>query len=362
MQGACARRKNFLQQGGPCIVVGVLSGSISFATMKRFLRFLLLLPLWILAIGCALWAAGALWFDLPWAGMGPPVAAGFLLATALMAFRFRRMWLRLGSILLAFGIVLLWWRTLQPSQDREWQPDVDRTAWAEVHGDEVVFHNVRNFDYRSATDYTPRWETRTVRISQLTGIDMAINYWGSPWMAHPIVSFQFADAPPLCFSIETRREVGESYSAIGGFYRRFELVYIVADERDVLRVRTNYRKGEDVYLYRTRAPLEKVRERFFDYVKAANYVHSRPVWYNAITTNCTTTIRIQHSPSERPPFDWRMLLNGKGDEMLFERGALVSDGLAFPALKAQARINDAAQEADADPAFSERIRRGRAGF
>ena len=123
--------------------------------------------------------------------------------------------------------------------------------WAEINGDEVTLHNVRNCDYRTETDYTPRWETRTVRLSQLTGIDLAINYWGSPWMAHPIASFQFADAPPLCFSIETRKEIGESYSAIGGLYRQFELIYIVADERDVIRVRTNFRHGEDVYLYRT---------------------------------------------------------------------------------------------------------------
>jgi Domain of unknown function (DUF4105) len=137
-------------------------------------------------------------------------------------------------------------------------------AWAEVKGDEVTLHNVRNCDYRKDTDYTPRWETRTVRLSQLTGLDLAINYWGSPWMAHPIASFQFANAPPLCFSIEIRRKIGENYSAIGGFFRQYELIYIVAGERDVIRVRTNFRRGEDVYLYRTTASPEKARERFMD--------------------------------------------------------------------------------------------------
>jgi len=115
---------------------------------------------------------------------------------------------------------------LQPSNTRAWQPDVAQEPWAGVKGDEVTLHNVRNCDYRTETDYTPRWETRTVRLSQLTGIDLAINYWGSPWMAHPIASFQFANAPPLCFSIETRKEIGESYSAIGGFFRQFELIYV----------------------------------------------------------------------------------------------------------------------------------------
>jgi hypothetical protein len=330
--------------------------------MKRLLRFLLLAPLSLLAFGCVLWAAGALWFDLPWAALRVPAALGFFAMMAVAVLRLRKPWLRLAACLAAFAIVLSWWRTLRPSHDREWQRDVDRTAWAEVSGDEITFHHVRHFDYRTEADYTPRWETRTVRLSQLTGIDIAINYWGSPWIAHPIASFQFADGPPLCFSIETRREAGESYSALGGLYRRFELIYIVADERDVLRVRTNYRRGEDVYLYRSQASAANARRRFMEYVQALNYVHSQPVWYNAITTNCTTTIRIQHTSSNRPPWDWRMLLNGKGDEMLFERGALATGGLGFPELKAQAKINAAARAADTDPEFSKRIRENRAGF
>jgi Domain of unknown function (DUF4105) len=104
------------------------------------------------------------------------------------------------------------------------QPDVAQEPWQEVKGDEVTLHNVRNCDYRTDTDHTPHCETRTVRLSQLTGLDLAVNYWGSPWMAHPISSFQFADAPPLCFSFETRREIGENYSAIGGFFRQYELI------------------------------------------------------------------------------------------------------------------------------------------
>jgi hypothetical protein len=134
--------------------------------------------------------------------------------------------------------VLAWWLTLKPSNDGNWQPDVAQLAWADIEGDQFTFHNVRNCDYRTDTDYTPHWETRTVRLSQITGIDLAIDYWGSPWIAHPIVSFQFADTPPLCFSIETRKTVGQSYSAIGGLYRQYTLIYLVADERDVIRLRT----------------------------------------------------------------------------------------------------------------------------
>jgi hypothetical protein len=251
---------------------------------------------------------------------------------------------------------------LPARHDRPWQPDVAQMAWAEIKGDEVTLHNVRNCDYRTETDYTPRWEKRVVRLSQLKGLDLAINYWGSPYMAHPIASFQFADAPPVCFSIETRKEVGESYSAIGGLYRQFELIYIAADERDVVRVRTNFRKGEDVYLYRLNTTPEKVRERFLEYLTALNHLREHAHWYNAVTTNCTTTIRTQRAAATRAPWDWRMLVNGFGDEMLYERGGLATGGLGFADLKKQAIINPAAKEANDAPDFSRRIRAGRAGF
>jgi hypothetical protein len=201
-----------------------------------------------------------------------------------------------------------------------------------------------------------------VRLSQLTGIDMAIDYWGSPYMAHPIVSFQFADAPPLCFSIETRKKKGQSYSAIGGLYRQYELVYIAADERDVIRLRTNYREGEDIYLYRLTLSPEKARERFHEYLETLNRMNGQPRWYNAITTNCTTSIRSQHPGHERMPWDWRILVNGKGDEMMYERKTIVTAGLPFAGLKQRSHINAAAREADAAPDFSQRIRAGNPGM
>lgn len=315
---------------------------------------------WALALGCIGWAIGALAFDFPVARK--LAVAIFLLVVLALLVRVRGAWRKIGAMLLCFAAVLAWWLTLKPSNDRHWQPDVAETGWAEIKGDEVTLHNVRNCEYRTETDYTPRWETRTVRLSQITGLDLAINYWGSPYMAHPIASFQFADAPPICFSIETRKEVGESYSAIGGLYRQFELIYVVADERDVIRVRTNYRKGEDVYLYRLAGTPAAARERFLEYVAALNEMHQRPRWYNAATTNCTTSIRTQRSAARRGAWDWRILVNGKGDELLYERGALATGGLPFPELRKQAVINPAAQAANDAADFSRRIRENRAGF
>jgi hypothetical protein len=321
----------------------------------KLLRFLLYALAWIAAALCAAWAFGALYFDFP---IGNALAAILFVLFLIAIVTFVRGTLaKLAGVFGAFAIVLFWWLTLEASNDRTWQPDVTQTAWAEVKGDDVTIYNVRNCEYRTATDFTPRWETRGVRLSQITGIDLAINYWGSPWIAHPIISFQFADALPLCFSIETRKTIGQTYSALEGFYRQYTLIYVVADERDVIRLRTNYRR-EDVYLYHTVASPAQARGRFLEYINTINELRDHPRWYNAVTHNCTTSIRAQRAAKQRAPWDWRMLLNGKGDELLYERHAIVTGGLAFAELKQRSLINDPARAADGDPDFSRVIRQG----
>ncbi len=320
----------------------------------RWVGELLILLTAIIAIA---WAFGAVWFDAPFGSANKVLAWVLAVASAAALVFVRPFWRKVGGVTLLFGGVLAWWLTLSPTNDSDWQPDVAQKAWADIQGDEVTLHNVRNCDYRTETDYTPHWQTRTVRISQITGIDLAIDYWGSLWIAHPIISFQFADAPPLCFSIETRKKLGQTYSTIGGLYRQFELIYIVADERDVIRVRTNYRK-EDIYLYHTTISPEHARERFLEYIHSLNALRNKPCWYNAITTNCTTSIRTQHPPKERIPWDWRILLNGKGDELMYERHFIVTDGLPFVELKTRSLIDSRARAANDSPDFSQLIREG----
>lgn len=330
-------------------------------TTTRLLSGLLRAATFLPGVGCAAWAVGAVFFDFPWPSWrvagSASLALAFVCALALLPGRC----FKLAALLGGFLIVLAWWLTLRPSDARNWQPDVARTAWAEIAGDHVTLHDVRNCDYRTETDYTPRWETREVSLAQLTAVDVATIYWGSPWIAHVIVSFQFADAPPVCFSIETRMEVCETYSALAGFYRRYELIYVVADERDVLRLRTDYRpgaagQGEDVYLYRTTTTTDQARGRFLEYLAALNKLHRQPRWYNAVTANCPTSIRSQQDPAHRDRWDWRFLLNGKIDGLLYERGELVTGGLNFPDLKARSLINPTARNAGESPDFSTLIR------
>ena len=310
------------------------------------------------AIIAVAWAFGAVWFDAPFGNANRVLAGLLAMASAIALLFVRPFWRKLGIVVVLFAGVLIWWLTIKPSEDRAWQPDVARRGWADIQGDEITLHEVRNCDYRTESDYTPRWETRVVHLSKLTGIDLAINFWGSPWIAHPIASFQFADSLPLAISIETRKAIGQSYSALRGFYRQYELIYISADERDVIRLRTNYR-GEEVYLYHTTASAERARAIFLEYLERLNQLHERAEFYNAVTDNCTTNIRVANvaAGSRVPPWNWRILLNGKGDELLYQRGFIDRD-LPFAELKARSFINPRAKLADASPDFSELIRVG----
>lgn len=328
--------------------------------MKRVWRGLFWVALHFLLAIATLWAVGALYFDLPAAWLRAPVALVYALAMLAALFFVKGRWRATGLVVLGFAAVLAWWLTIKPTGNRDWQPDVARQAWAEIHGDEITLHDVRNFEYRTETDYTPRWETRVVHLSKLTGVDIAITYWGSPWIAHPIVSFRFADSLPIAISIETRKAVGQSYSVIAGLYRQYELIFIPADERDVIRLRTNYRQGEDVYLYRTTASLEHGRALFLAYLDRLNQLHERPEFYNQLTDNCTTDIRVVNTAARKgnvPPWNWRLLLNGKSDELLYERGAF-DRSLPFETLKERSLINKKAQAADVSPDFSQLIRAG----
>ena len=304
----------------------------------------------------AAWAAGALYFDLPAPSVIRQVAAALWFTGVFIAWFWlpHRRWCRLG-VGLVFLCIVAWWFSIPPRQDRDWKPDVAVLPDAVIDGEQVTINNVRNFDWRSLTDFTSRYETRTYNLGRLLGADLFVIYWGSPLIAHTIASFDFGDQGRICFSIETRPERGKAYSAIGGLYKQFELIYVAVDERDAIRVRTNFRKDEEVYLYHLNLPGEEVRARFLEYLRRMNQLHARPEWYNAVTSNCTTNIRTQHVVARPAPWDWRILVDGKGDELLYERGVL-DRSVSFAELKRRAHINNRAHAADNAPDFSERIR------
>jgi hypothetical protein len=306
------------------------------------------------------WAAGAIYYS-PIRGerLRAGLAVIFVLATVLAFVVTRQRGRTLVGYLIVFAALVAVWLQIPASNDRDWQPEVALTPYFTMNGDTTTIHNVRNFNYRSETDFDPRWETRTYDLSTLDSVDLIAVYWAGKAIAHIMLSFGFAGKDYIAVSIETRKEKGESYSTLAGFFRQYELYYVVADERDVIRVRTTYRQPqEDVYIYRINGPLKNLRRVFLDYIKSINDLRDRPRFYNTLTTNCTTTIWMHTRMNpESPPLSWKILLSGYLPDYLYDLGRLDTTR-PFADLEKLSHVNARAHAADKDAAFSQRIREG----
>ncbi len=272
-------------------------------------------------------------------------------------------WRACTAYLVLFAALLTWYFGIEPSNERDWQTDVGVLSYAEIEGNVVTVHNIRNFSYRSEADYTPAYYDKRFDLSTLKGVDLVAVYWMGPAIAHTFVSFAFADGDHLAISIETRKEKGEAYSTIKGFFRQYELYYVVADERDVIRLRTTYRRDppEDVYIYPIRGPLENGRKLFIEYVSKINALKNTPEFYNTLMDNCTT--QIWYNTLVNPGhlnFSWKILASGYVPEYLYETGRL-DTSLPYPELQRRVHVNARAQAADAAEDFSKRIRAAEVG-
>jgi Domain of unknown function (DUF4105) len=324
-------------------------------------RLLLNIFLWITIPPITLWGVGALYFSpLLGARWRAVAAASYGVATTLAFVLLPDQGRKTGiSALAVFAILVILFLRTRASNDRDWQPEVSVTPSATLNADLVTIYGVRNFDYRSATDFTPRWEERTYDLRKLDSADIITVYWAGKAIAHVMVSFGFQGKNYLVVSIEMRKAKGKRYSTLAGLFRQYELYYVVADERDVIRIRTTYREPqEDVYVYRTNTPLRNIRRVFLDYIHNINDIRQHPRFYNTLTTNCTTTILMHTRMNpESPPMSWKVLLSGYLPRYLYELGR-VDATKPFSDLERLCHVNERAHAADKDPDFSQRIRMG----
>jgi hypothetical protein len=326
----------------------------------KFLRCLSIWTLALVAFGFALWGAGALWFQAPFA---PPIRVGLcvlwaavLLGVAAGLFS-RRPWKAgaLGAV--AVAALLAWWSTILPTNAGDWAAGLDRTVRGSVDGNILTLTDARDFGWRTESDFSPRWETRRYDLSQLVSVDLLANYWMGEAIAHTFVSFGFADGRFLIWSIEMRLRKDQHFSALGGLFKTAELISLAGDERDMIRLRTHAR-GEDVRLFRLNTRPEVARELLLTYVEEANDLADHPRWYNTLTTNCTTVVfHIVRAVAPKMPFDWRVLVSGYLPDFAYERGAMASS-LPFAELRERSKIAPRANAADAksSEAFSQAIR------
>jgi len=323
--------------------------------LARLLRWLLIAVWFLCRVLLIAWPTLAIyWSNLPWAWLRLVLALAFLMFSVYVFW-----WARRPRVFVLFAglflIVLMWSISIRPTHDRPWRPDVAVMPRVTIDGDRVRITGVRNFDYRSATDFTERWEEREVLTSHLTSIDFFVSYWMPGPVSHTFLSFNFDNASPLCMSIEARPVAGEGFEPIRSMFKQFGLIYIVGDERDVVGVRTNFRH-EDVFMYRLNVSQESARALFMIYLERINELADRPEFYHLLTNSCTINIvRYARAVGKPGGFDIRYVLNGFVDRWLYSMGFLDTT-MPFRELRRRSLINAAAQAAADSPDFSERIR------
>jgi hypothetical protein len=314
----------------------------------------------LLIILAATWSTLALWYQAPGGRAGKGAASLTWLAfAAVCVFGLWRTWsaFALGVFVLADAALLVWWIRLAPSNERDWAEDVARIAQGTVAGNRLTLGNVRNFAWRSESDYTPRWETRDYDLTRLSTLDLIVSYWSRPSIAHMLLSFGFEDGAYVVFSVEIRREKTESFSEIAGFFKEFELCIIAADERDIVLLRTNIRR-EDTYLFRLNLPVDAMRSLLLAYVQEGNALARAPRFYHTISDNCTTLVWRMLKRIVRPlPFSYRVLLSGYLPEYVYQVGGL-DRRYSLEELRALGYVSTRARASGASATFSRDIRAG----
>lgn len=318
----------------------------------------------LIIVCAALWASLALYYQLPlslsWRMVGILLWAG-LSFFAMMRLWHHSVWQGLLIYLVLHTVLLLWWNNLTPTHQHLWEDDVAQMTSGRVNGDQVTLFNVRNFTWRSETDYTPHWNTREYDLSQLKSVDMITSHWGMDAIAHVLVSFGFDDRQFITFSVEIRKKKGQKFSEIAGFFKQYELSILAIDERDAIAVRPNVR-GEDTFLYRINMPEAVRRQLFLSYIEQANQLTEQPRFYNTVTANCTTLVfgMMQHI-SGGLPLDARLLLTGYLPSYIKEQNGLTS-GFDLAQLRAAGRITERSKQAGHSPNYSKIIRQGVPGW
>ncbi len=246
---------------------------------------------------------------------------------------------------------------VEPSNDRDWSPDMARLPHAEIDGRRVTVYNIRNCDYHTPDDYEVRYYDRTFDLDRLESVDfIVVPFLASPGLAHVMMSFGFEGDEYVGLSVEIRREKGEKYVPLFGVLRQFELMYVIGDERDLIRQCTDvYLNG--VYVYRSNLTREEGRALFVDVMRRANQLANRPEFYHTFANNCTTNIvrHINRLGTRKLPYNHQVIFPGKFDELLYDRG-LISGDVSFAQARLRARVNLSAYLHSDSAEYSSKIR------
>ncbi len=266
-------------------------------------------------------------------------------------------WLFIIIFVCFVGSYLLVHMLIRPSNNRDWSDDQAVLPYAEVTDKDVFIHNIRNFTYASTTSYTAHYYDKKFDLNKIKKAYYIVEpFSGFVGAAHTFLSFEFEGNQFVTISVEIRKEKGESFSAFKGLFNQYELMYVIADERDVIKLRSNYRH-DNVYVYPVKTTPDKVRQVFLDMIDRANGIKAKPEFYNTLTNTCTTNIvsHVNRITPKKIPFSLKVLFPARSDELAFNLGMLDTD-LSFEESRAKYLINERALKYANDPNFSVKIR------
>jgi hypothetical protein len=326
------------------------------ARALRIVAAILVAPLLLLLIA---WTCGALYYTFPVPALRTASAIVFAVGSlfAILFVKPRRR--ALGAIALGFALTLVWFLSIPARNDRNWRPELAVMPWAEIDGDRIRVHGVRNYEYRTEDEFDIRYDDRDFDLAKLQAVDVYYSYWDqNESVAHTMFSWDFGGADVLCLSVEVRREIGQEAGALPGMFKQFEILYILADERDVIRLRTNYRR-ERVFLIRSLLTPDEGRRVLLEVLAKVNRLREEPEFYRTIGNNCTTSMvnLVNTVLPDRIPFSKKILMNGFAPELAYASHLHATD-LPFDEWKRRANIDESALAAEKDPLFSRRIREG----
>lgn len=326
---------------------------------EKLLIKLLLFAMAIITLLLYFWSIPSLYYNLPWTWLKITGSILFALGApaALIIFKPRRRTFFIIAVLTL--AITIWQQAVPATNDRDWKTSVARLPQIAINDNEVKITNIRDFDYHSETDFTPRYYSRNFNLNELITLDYILSYWdGNKAIAHSIFSFGFKNGDYLAVSVEIRSSKNQKQSFLKGIFNQYELIYILADERDVLRLRSNFRK-EQVYLYRVKSNIPLLRKVFVKIISRAAELQKHPRFYNTLKNNCLTSLLadLRQAQGRQYHFDYRFILNGYSDALLYDKNVLITGGLPFKALKKRRHIN---QYVENDPNaaidFSHKIR------
>ncbi len=304
------------------------------------------------------WACLSVYFSNLPATIRP--AAAFLCVTAAVGVLIKiKPWRKAVAVFFVGFIILLgWWLAILPTHHRNWRPDVAVLPFVDIGPDKVTIHHIRRCAYQTENDYTVSHYDKNIHIADLKSVDLFLIYNGALYMAYAMISFGFTPSDYVCFSIEPRRQKGQAYDVLKGFFKQYELIYVVADERDAVRLRTIH-QNEEVYLYRLNIDMEKAKTMFLAYSQRVNQLKERAEWFNPWTHKYHAFIDIPYDGINA--LDRRLFFTRYFDEFAYEKG-LLEQALPFSRLKARSYITAKARTLTDSPDFSRQIRKGLPGF